>query len=83
VKEMIRSYNCADQNVRLKGRQINVGEGMARIFVLSYERIVPIGRESYNLVVATYFIGDEHEHYILCSCYLIAKADGRWKVTRL
>jgi hypothetical protein len=39
--------------------------------------------ESYNLVVATYFIGDEHEHYIMRSCYLIAKVDGKRKVTRL
>jgi hypothetical protein len=66
----------------LKGRQIDVGqEGVARI--LSHEGIVPIGKESYNLIVATYFIRDEHEHYIPCSRNLITKADGRRKVTRL
>ncbi len=32
VKEMINIYNHANQYVKLKGRQINVGEGMARIF---------------------------------------------------
>jgi len=56
----------------LKGRQIDVGEGVARI--LSHEGIVPIGKESYNPIVATYFIGDEHEHYIPRSRYLITKA---------
>lgn len=30
-----------------------------------------------------YLIGNEDEHYILRSRYLIAKVDGRWKVTRL
>jgi hypothetical protein len=68
VKEMISNYNHADQYVKLKGRQIDVGEeGVARIFGLSREGIIPIGRESYNPIVATYFIGDEHEHYIPCS----------------
>jgi hypothetical protein len=44
----------------MKGRQIDVGEeGVARI--LSHEGIVPIGKESYNPIVATYFIGDEHD----------------------
>jgi hypothetical protein len=66
----------------MKGRQIDVG-GVARIFGLSREGIVPIGRESDNPIVAIYFIGDEHEHYILHSRYLIAKIDGRRKVVRL
>ncbi len=44
VKEMISSYDHADQYVELKGKQINIGEGMAMIFVLSREGIVPIGR---------------------------------------
>jgi hypothetical protein len=83
VKEMISSYNHVDQYVRLKGRQIDIREGVARIFGLSYEGIVPIGRKSYDLVVVTYFIRDEHEHYILHSCYLIAKIDGKWKVAKL
>ncbi len=49
VKEMINGYNHANQYVKLKGRQIDVGEeGVARIFGLSRERIVPIGKESYN-----------------------------------
>jgi hypothetical protein len=65
VKELISSYNYVDQYVKLKGRQIDIGkEGMARILCLSHEGIIPIGRESYNPIVATYFIGDEHEHYI-------------------
>jgi hypothetical protein len=34
-------------------------------------------------IVATYFTRDEHEHYILHSRYLIAKAYGKWKVARL
>jgi hypothetical protein len=51
--------------------------------ILSHEGIVPIGKESYNPIVATYFIGDEHEHYIPCLGYLITKADGRRKVTIL
>ncbi len=67
----------------MKGRQINVGEGMARIFGLSSEGVVPIGKESYNPIVATYFTRDEHEHYISCSWYLIAKTNGRWKVAIL
>jgi hypothetical protein len=50
---------------------------MARNFCLSHERIIPIGRKSYHPIVATYFIGDEHEHYIPCLGYLIAKVDGR------
>jgi hypothetical protein len=45
--------------------------------------VVPIGRESYNPIVATYFTKDEHEHYILCLGYLIAKAIGRRKVAKL
>jgi hypothetical protein len=53
---------------------------MTRIFCLSHERIVPIRRESYNPIVTTYFIGDEHEHYIPHSRYMIAKIDDRWKV---
>ncbi len=83
MKEMISIYNHVDQCVRLKGRQIDVGKGVARIFGLLCEGIVPIGRESYNPIVATYFIGDEHEHYILCSCYLITKVDGKHKVAKL
>jgi hypothetical protein len=39
-------------------------EGVANVFGLSHERVVPTGKESYNPIVATYFIGDEHEHYI-------------------
>ncbi len=64
VKELINIYNHADQYVKLKGRQINVGEGVTRMFSLSCEGIVPIGRESYNQIVTTYFIGDGHERYI-------------------
>jgi hypothetical protein len=71
---MINIYNHADYYVKLKGKQINVGkEGVARIFGLSCKGIMPIGRESYNLIVATYFIRGEHEHYIRHSGYLIAK----------
>jgi hypothetical protein len=44
VKEMVNNYNHANQYVKLKGRQINVGKGVARIFVLSPEGVVPIGR---------------------------------------
>ncbi len=44
---------------------------------------MPIGRPSYNLIVATYFKGDEHEHYISLSIYLIAKANGKRKVAKL
>jgi len=50
---------------------------VARIFGLSYKRIVPIEKENYNPIIATYFIGDEHEHYIPYSCYLIAKTYGK------
>jgi hypothetical protein len=46
VKKMINNYNHADQYVRLKGNQIDIGEGIGRIFGLSCERIVPIGKES-------------------------------------
>jgi hypothetical protein len=66
----------------MKGRQIDVG-GVARIFGLSCEGIVPIGKENDNPIVATYFIGDEHEHYIPRSRYLIAKVDGKRKVAKL
>jgi hypothetical protein len=84
MKEMIIKYNRADQYVKLKGRQIDVGEeGMARIFYLFYKGIVPIGRENYNPIIEIYFIKDEHEHYIPCSSYLIAKANGKWKVVKL
>ncbi len=70
--------------MKLKGKQINVGEeGVARIFGLSCEGIVPIGRKKYNPIVATYFIRDEHEHYIPCLGYLIAKTNGKWKVAKL
>jgi hypothetical protein len=82
-KEMISSYNHANQYVKLKGKQINVGKGVARIFGLSYEGIVPIGRENYNPIIATYFIKDEHEHYIPCLGYLIAKTNGKRKVAKL
>jgi hypothetical protein len=50
---------------------------VARIFGISHERIVLIGRESYNPIVATYFIRDEHEHYIPHLRYMIAKTNGR------
>jgi hypothetical protein len=53
---------------------------MVRIFALSCERIVPIGRESYNPIVATYVIGNEHEQYIFHLGYRIAKVDGRHKL---
>ncbi len=38
VKEMISSYNHAYQYGKLKGRQINVKEGVARIFGMSHIR---------------------------------------------
>jgi hypothetical protein len=82
MKEMINSYNHANQYVKLKGRQINIGKGVARIFGLSRKGIVPIGRESYNPIVVTYFIGDEHEHYIPRLSYLIAKTYGKRKVAK-
>jgi hypothetical protein len=50
---------------------------VARIFGLYCKGIVPIGKESYNPIVATYFIGGEHEHYIPRSNYLIAKVYGK------
>ncbi len=50
---------------------------MARIFGLSRERIIPIGRGNDNPIVVTCFIGNEHEHYIPHLRYLIAKANGR------
>jgi hypothetical protein len=34
MKEMMNSYNHANQYVRLKGKQINIGEGMGRILVI-------------------------------------------------
>jgi len=84
VKEMVSSYNHTNQYVKLKGKQIYMGkEGVARLFGLSHEKVVPIERASYNPIVATYFTGDEHEHYILCSRYLIAKENGKQKVARL
>jgi hypothetical protein len=84
VKEMINNYNRVDQDMNLKGKQIDVGEeGMARIFCISYKRIIPIGKESYKPIVATYLIGNEHEHYIICSSYLIAKTNGKQKVAKL
>ncbi len=42
---MVNNYNHANQYVKLKGRQINIGEGVARFFGLSHEGVVPIGRE--------------------------------------
>ncbi len=84
VRDMVNNYNHANQYVKLKGRQIDMGEeGVARIFGLFHEGVGPIGRESYNPIVATYFIGDEHEHYIQHSRYLIAKGDGKRKVAKL
>ncbi len=84
VRDMVNSYNHANQYVKLKGRQIDMGEeGVARIFGLSHEGVIPIGRKNYNLIIATYFIGDEHEHYIPRSRYLIANRDGKQKVARL
>ncbi len=56
---------------------------MARIFGLSHKGIVLIGRESHNPIVATYFTGNGHEHYIPHLGSLIAKADGKRKVARL
>jgi hypothetical protein len=82
-KEMINNYNHANQYVKLKGKQINVGEEVARIFHLSCEGIVPIKRKNYNPIVATYFIGDDHEHYIPCSRYLTTKTNGKRKVAKL
>lgn len=38
---------------------------------------------NYNLIVATYFIGSGHEHYIPHLGHLIAKIDGKRKVTKL
>jgi hypothetical protein len=62
----------------MKGKQIDVGEaGVARSSGLSHEGVVPIGGKNYNPVVATYFIRDEHEHYILCLGYPIAKANDK------
>jgi hypothetical protein len=84
MKEMVSSYNHVNQYVKLKGKQIDVGkEGVARSFGLSHEGVVQIGKESYNLIVATYFTGDEHERYISLSRYLIAKTNGKHKVARL
>jgi hypothetical protein len=84
VRDMVSSYNHANQYVKLKGRQIDMGEEGVEIFLgLSHEGVVPIGKESYNPIVATYFIGDEHEHYIPHSRYLIAKGDDKQKVARL
>jgi hypothetical protein len=79
---MVNNYNYANRYVKLKGKQINI-KGVARIFGLSHEGVVPIGKESYNPIIATYFIKDEHEHYIPCSGYPIAKANGRRKVDKL
>ncbi len=84
MKEMISSYNHVDQYFKPKGKHIDIGkEAMTRIFGLSCEGTVPIGRESYNPIVVTYFIGYEHEHYIPYVRYLIAKANGRRKVAKL
>jgi hypothetical protein len=80
---MISIYNHANQYVKLKGRQINIGEGMTRIFGLFHKGIVPIGQESYNPIIATYSIGDEYEHYIPHSGYLIAKTYGKHEVAKL
>ncbi len=78
MKEMVNNYNHANQYVKLQGKQIDLG-GVARIFCLSHEGVVPIGRESYNPIVATCFMGDEHEHYIPRLGYLIAKVNGKQK----
>jgi hypothetical protein len=84
MKEMVNSYNHVNQYVKLKGRQIDVGkEGVARSFGLSHERVVQIGRESYNPIVATYFTRDEYERYISLLVYLIAKVNGKHKVAKL
>jgi hypothetical protein len=40
-------------------------------------------KKKLHLIVATYFTKDEHEHYISHSRYLIAKVDGKHKVTRV
>ncbi len=65
ARDMVNSYNHANQYVKLKGRQIDMGEeGVANFFGLFHERVAPTRRESYNPIVATYFICDEHEHYV-------------------
>jgi hypothetical protein len=46
MKEMINNYNHANQYVKLKGRQIDIGEGVVNFFGLSCEDIIPIGIES-------------------------------------
>jgi hypothetical protein len=46
VKEMINNYNHANQYVKLKGKQIDIGEGVVKFFGISCEKIVPIGIES-------------------------------------
>jgi hypothetical protein len=54
-----------------------------KILKLPNERIIVVTKEGYSLKLAKYFKGEEGEHYVLKSDYLIAKTYINQRVFRL
>jgi hypothetical protein len=53
------------------------------VFKLPCTRAIVGEKEGYNVSITKYFIGEEAEHYIPYSKYLITKANTPLKVMRL
>lgn len=68
----------------LHGKQIKLlVKVIAKVFKLPCIGVVVGRKERCNVSIVEYFIREEEKHYIPCSRYLIAKANGRLKVMKL
>jgi hypothetical protein len=68
----------------LKCKEVDLTiEGIVKVFKLRFTRTIVGGKEGYNTIIAKYFIGGEEEHYTPCYGYVIYKANGPLKVTKL
>jgi hypothetical protein len=58
-------------------------EGVVEVFKLLCSGLVLGRREGYKTSIASYFIGEERDHYVPQSGYIIIKANRLLKIMRL
>jgi trimethylamine:corrinoid methyltransferase-like protein len=84
IMEMICNYQITKEATNLKGEEINLTiKNIVKVFKLPSIGIIAGRKEGYSIAITKYLKGGEEEHYTLCSCYVIYKANCPLKVMKL
>ncbi len=84
TKELICNIHIINQYTKLQGRQINMGiKGVVENFKLPYSGLILGRKEGYNISIASYFVGEERDHYVPRFGYIIIQTNKPLKIMKL